>query len=41
MTAPLTFHQPYPGGHILLMLGQLSDGWTAWGNEADKFWRAA
>ncbi len=22
MTAPLTFHQPHPGGRILLMLGQ-------------------
>ena len=22
MTAPLTFHQPHPGGRILLMLGE-------------------
>jgi hypothetical protein len=22
MTAPLTFHQPFPGGRILLMMGQ-------------------
>lgn len=26
MTAPLTFHQPHPGGRILLMLGEHQAG---------------
>lgn len=34
MTAPLTFHQPHPGGRILLMLGQHQAGavFPPWGD---------
>jgi hypothetical protein len=47
MTAPLTFHQPHPGGRILLMLGQHQVGAVFPPNTGDgspqwhwRFWLA-